>query len=80
MQKQPLEMTTVPMDPEALRIEEGKKTFQKSNSAGELSAVSLALVNMFEDFCLMHVLGLLVAEASTSSPLLQLYAFTAVNI
>lgn len=35
---------------------------------------------MLEDFGLVHVLGLLVAEAASSASLLELHAFTAVDV
>ena len=48
--------------------------------AGELPAVSFALVDVLEDLGLMHVLVLLVAKASSTSSLLHLHSFTAVNV
>lgn len=46
---------------------------------GELPAVGRLLANVLEDFGLLHFPGLLVAESTAASSLLQL-AFVAVHV
>lgn len=53
---------------------------QLAELARELPPVILALVNMFEDLGLMHVLGFLVAKAASTASLLHFHSFTAVDV
>lgn len=57
-----------------------KRFFREERSAGELPAVAPSFVDVLEDFGLVSVFGFLVSKAASTSSLLQLRTFTAVDI